>query len=368
MKILLVSNMYPSNEFPSYGVFVKNTEEILKNEGFTIEKAVLTKKKSKISKTLGYLKHYISIVLKGFLTDYDAIYVHYAAHNALPLLALKKLKPSVRIVTNVHGSDVVPEVASQEKFQANVKKLLQQSSLIITPSHYYEGLVQSKYGVDSPIRIFPSGGVNAEVFYPDPANRQQHLAHFGLSDNYRYLGYVGRMDVGKGWDHLLKGFSQYLEQNSSQKENIRLIMVGSGKDDVAFFKMRKELGLDGYVIHFPLMKHSELAMIYNIIDLFVFPTTRKGESLGLVGLESMACGTPILASDIGGILDYVKHGQNSWLFKTGDSSSLALGLENYFRTSEEEKNRVESAAADTAAQYEQKKIQSRLSTIFKEIK
>lgn len=367
MKILLVSNMYPSTEFPSYGVFVKNTEEILENEGFTIEKAVLTKKKSKLTKALGYIKHYTAIVSKGLFNKYDAIYVHYAAHNALPLLVLKKLKPSVRIVTNVHGSDVVPEVASQEKFQPNVKKLLQRSSLIITPSHYYEGLVQTKYGVDSPIRIFPSGGVNADVFYPAKNSRAEHLEYFQLSDEFHYLGYVGRMDVGKGWDHLLKGFSLYLENNPEKKGDVRLIMVGSGKDDDAFFKMRKDLGLDDCVIHFPLMRHSELAMIYNIIDLFIFPTTRKGESLGLVGLEAMACGTPILASDIGGILDYVIHEQNSWLFKTGDPSSLAQGLENYFLIPEDEKNRIEKAASETAAQYEQKKIQSILSNIFMEI-
>lgn len=367
MKILLVSNMYPSMEFPSYGVFVQNTETILANEGFRVDRAVIQKKTAKWQKAIGYAGHYANVIRKGLNGGYDAIYVHYAAHNALPLLMLKKLKPSVRIVTNVHGSDVVPEVPSQEKFQPNVKKLLQQSSVIITPSRYYEGLVREKYGVDTPIRIFPSGGVDDAVFYPDKENREELLARFDLDPGFRYFGYVGRMDVGKGWDHLLNGFAAFLNEHPQLKNEVRLIMVGSGKDDAKFFKMKTELGLDRSVIHFPLMKHADLAAIYNVIELFIFPTTRKGESLGLVGLEAMACKTPILASRIGGILDYTIEGENGWLFEPGNPKDLARGLAAYEQLSAQQKQLAGQAAYQTAQQYEQKKIQSKLSAIFHEI-
>lgn len=368
MRILLVSNMYPSKKFSSYGVFVKNTEDILKSEGFQVDQAVLTKKTSKLKKMVGYAAHYARILRKGLTNQYDAIYVHYAAHNAIPLLLLKRLKPSVRIVTNVHGSDVVPEVASQEKFQPYVKKLLQKSTLVITPSQYYKGLVEEKYHVKESIRIFPSGGVNSEVFFPDEANKNSQLANFDLDPAYRYLGYVGRMDVGKGWDHLLKGFAEFLQNSPNVKKDTRLIMVGSGKDDAAFFRMREELGLTDFVIHFPLMKHQELAIIYNIIELFIFPTTRKGESLGLVGLEAMACGTPILASRIGGILDYVKDNENGWLFEPGNHEELAQALAHYFDLDQQKKKSVGEAAYLTSREYDQKKIQSKLSSIFNEIR
>ncbi|HSP22981.1 MAG TPA: glycosyltransferase family 4 protein [Planococcus sp. (in: firmicutes)] len=321
-----------------------------------------------MQKALGYAGHYANVIRKGMDGKYDAIYVHYAAHNALPLLLLKKLKPSVRIVTNVHGSDVVPEVASQEKFQPNVKKLLEQSSIIITPSHYYEKLVREKYGVKTPIRIFPSGGVDDAVFYPDKDNKETLMARFSLDSQFRYFGYVGRMDVGKGWDHLLNGFALFLQEHPELKNRVRLIMVGSGKDDAKFFKMKSELGLDDLVIHFPLMKHADLAAIYNIIELFIFPTTRKGESLGLVGLEAMACSTPILASRIGGILDYTDEGENGWLFEPGNAKDLARGLAAYEQLSEHQKQLAGQAAFQTAQKYEQKTIQSKLSAIFHELK
>lgn len=368
MKILLVSNMYPSLTFPSYGIFVQNTETILKDEGFSVDKVVLTKKTSKAKKIMGYALHYANIIRKGMSGKYDAIYVHYAAHNALPLLLLKKLKPSVRIVTNVHGSDVVPETASQEKFQPNVRKLLAQSTMIITPSHYYEKLVQEKYKVSTMIKVFPSGGVNSAVFYPNKEKKAQLKAKYDLDLNFRYFGYVGRMDVGKGWDHLLNGFALFLEEHPEEWNHTRLIMVGSGKDDAAFFQLREKLGLERAVIHFPLMNHKDLADIYNIIELFIFPTTRKGESLGLVGLEAMACGVPVLASRIGGILDYTIEGKNGWLFEPGNSADLARGLADYQKLTDQQKQQAGQAACETVKDYDQNTIQSKLSSIFHELR
>ncbi|WP_342542041.1 glycosyltransferase family 4 protein [Paenisporosarcina sp. FSL H8-0542] len=367
MKILLVANMYPSSNFPSYGVFVQNTEKILQNEGFQVDKAVLQKKTSKLSKILGYAIYYSKILSKGLTGNYDAIYVHYASHNAMPLLWLKKLKPSVRIVTNVHGSDVVPEVASQEKYQPAVKKLLQQSSLIITPSHYYEKLVQQKYGVKTPIRVFPSGGVNAEVFHPKKNQRIDILSQLKLDPAFRYIGYVGRLDVGKGWDHYLRAISFYMNEKPEERDRTRFIAVGSGKEDDAFKELAKSLGIEDVIIHYPLMKQSDLANIYTVIEAFIFPTTRKGESLGLVGLEAMACKTPILASAIGGILDYVQDGQNGWLFTPGDAVQLKDLLVKFDELSNEEYEKISQAAYETALQYEQTTIQSKLSAIFNEL-
>jgi glycosyltransferase involved in cell wall biosynthesis len=367
MKILLVANMYPSSEFPSYGVFVQNTGKILLNEGFQVDRAVLKKKTTKVSKLIGYALYYSKILSKGMLGNYDAIYVHYASHNAMPLLWLKKLKPSLRIVTNVHGSDVVPEVPSQEKYQPAVKKLLQQSSLIITPSHYYEKLVQQKYEVTTPIRVFPSGGVNAEVFSPKKEQQKKILAHLDLDPAFRYFGYVGRLDVGKGWDHYLRAISFYLNEKPQERQRTRFIAVGSGKDNDEFKELAKSLGIDDVIVHFPLMKQADLANIYTVIEVFVFPTTRKGESLGLVGLEAMACQTPIIASAIGGILDYVQDGQNGWLFTPGDAVQLKDLFIKFDELTPDQYTAISQAAYTTALQYEQSAIQSRLAAIFKEL-
>ncbi|UTE77337.1 glycosyltransferase [Rossellomorea sp. KS-H15a] len=362
MKIHLIANMYPSKEAPSYGVFVKNTEKILESAGFEIDKTVLTKSNSKINKLVGYGVYFSKIVLKGLFNRYDYTYVHYAAHNSLPLLVLKKLKKNVKIVTNVHGSDVVPEVPSQEKFQPYVKQLLEKSSKIITPSQYYKDLVIEKYKVNTPIEIFPSGGVNKSVFHKKE-NKRELFKEYGLVDDVRYIGFVSRIDVGKGWDILLDAISLLKKENSLH--NVKFVIVGDGKQRDEFDKKMKDLGIEEDIKRFSLLPQPALSDIYNCIEAFAFPTVRKGESLGLVGLEAMACGAPVIGSAMGGILDYVEDGRNGLLFSPGSSEELAMKIKEYFLLDEADQEKMKKEAVSKANEYEVENIKPMLISVFK---
>ena len=66
-KILLISNMYPSKKYKHYGVFVQNTESILKNNGYQVDVSVLKKKDSKLGKLGGYLSFYIKLLKLKYL-------------------------------------------------------------------------------------------------------------------------------------------------------------------------------------------------------------------------------------------------------------------------------------------------------------
>lgn len=364
MKILLVSNMYPSTEFPSYGVFVKNTEQILISEGWSVSKVVLTKKTSKGKKLFSYLLYYLSIILKSVFGSYDVIYAHYAAHNALPLLIVRKLKKKAVIFTNVHGSDVVPEVKSQEKYQPDVKKLMHASTKIICPSNYYRNLVSDKYGVEkSKIEVFPSGGVNNNIFYPTN-NLNQAMEELQLDPHFQYIGFVGRVDVGKGWDIFLKAI--YEVKSQGYMNGRKFIFVGKGAQQNEFEKMVDEFKLRDDMVYFPLLPQEKLSKVYNCIDVFCFPTTRKGESLGLVGLEAMACGVPVIGSKIGGLLDYIEDGKNGFLFSTGDSQELKNKLIHYFQLEETEKQILKQNALNKANEYEVEVIKPKLIQVFKQ--
>ncbi|MCA1055171.1 glycosyltransferase family 4 protein [Rossellomorea aquimaris] len=363
MKIHLIANMYPSEEAPSYGVFVKNTEKILESADVQVDKTVLKKATSKRGKITGYAYYFIKILLKGLVNRYDYTYVHYAAHNSLPLLILKKLKKNIKIVTNVHGSDVVPEVSSQEKYQKYVKKLLENSYKVITPSFYYKDLVKEKYRLTStPIEVFPSGGVNKKIFHPKN-NKKELYDVYGLDMDYRYIGFVSRLDVGKGWDILLDAIS--LIKEDPLFKHVKFIIVGDGKDRVQFEKKAKELGIEDRIIRFSLLPQTSLADIYNCIEIFVFPTMRKGESLGLVGLEAMACGTPVVGSNLGGLKDYIVEGQNGFLFPPGNSKALVDKMKQYLLLDTKEKESMVSSSLNKANEYEVESIKPVLVDIFK---
>ncbi|MGF2617959.1 glycosyltransferase family 4 protein [Rossellomorea vietnamensis] len=362
MKIHLIANMYPSEDAPSYGVFVQNTEKILQSADITVDRTVLTKKKSKFQKLFGYAAYSLKIILKGLVNNYDYTYVHYAAHNSIPLLVLKALKKNVKIVTNVHGSDVVPEVPSQEKFQKYVKALLGKSYKIITPSNYYKGLVKEKYGVSTPIEVFPSGGVNKNLFFVKDT-KEELFSQYKLDKQYQYAGFVSRMDVGKGWDVLLDAIADLKKDQSLDK--VKFVIVGDGKQRPDFEAKVSDLGLEDDIVRFSLLPQKSLADIYNCLEIFCFPTTRKGESLGLVGLEAMACGAPVVGSAIGGLLDYVEDGQNGFLFQPGDSQGLADGIKAFFHLSSEEKEAMKRNALAKADEYEVENIKPLLINVFK---
>lgn len=362
MNILLISNMYPNGKFPSYGVFVRNTEKILQDQGSNIDRVVMYKTSSKFKKIYSYIKHYCNVVLKGMSDKYDIIYVHYASHNALPLIFLKKIKPSIKIYTNVHGSDVVPETQVQSYFQIYVKKLLQLSDRVITPSFYYKDLVRNKYSLENKeIEVFPSGGIDTAVFYPIE-DKTQIFNELGLDEKQQYIGYVGRIDYKKGWDIFLEAV--HLLKEEKKLHDKKIIIVGNGKQEDQFDEFIKQYDLTNYIVRFNLAAQEKLNKIYNCMDVFCFPTMREGESLGLVGLEAMACGVPVIGSNIGGLKDYIIDNKNGLFFKTGDSKMLKEKIEEYFLFDKAVKENMKIEAKKTAQKYEVNNVKKLLLKIF----
>ena len=147
-KILLISNMYPSKKYKHYGVFVQNTASILKNNGYQVDVSALKKKDSKLGKLGGYLSFYIKSIFLCLFHHYDYLYAHYISHCALLIKIIKKLKPSIKVIVNVHGNDVVPEDAHDEKFIPLVKSTLPLIDLCIVPSSYYQKVMMEQYGLN----------------------------------------------------------------------------------------------------------------------------------------------------------------------------------------------------------------------------
>ncbi|MDM5154212.1 glycosyltransferase [Bacillus sp. DX1.1] len=350
MKILLISNMYPSADYPAYGIFVKKTADLLVEEGMELEPIVMYKQTALLQKALAYVCHYIKIMWKLLFYSYDIIYVHYASHNALPILLIKLLKRKIKVYTNVHGSDVIPETSIQRLLQPFVHLLLKHSAFIIVPSVYFQNIIREKYRIATPIGVFPSGGINREIFYPAEAE----FSTLHLSPQYRYIGYVGRIDYEKGWDDLVYSFS--VLKRADALPFVKLIMVGNGKNKKELQKQIQSLAIQDDVILFDFVSHETLCLLYNIFEVFVFPTRRIGESLGLVGLEAMSCGLPVIGSEIGGLTSYILDKENGLFFQPGDREDLIEKLHDFLSYSEEKKEYMRKKAIETAAPYEQHRI------------
>ena len=93
----------------------------------------------------------------------------------------------------------------------------------------------------------------------------------------------------------------------------------------------------------PLQPQEKLPEIYSSLDAFAFPTQRAGESLGLVGLEAMACGVPVICSDFAAPADYVVEGVNGFQFAVGDPQAMAEAIQRCMDTPLETENILATA-------------------------
>lgn len=360
-KVLVITNMYPSKKWPHYGVFVKNCVEILRDNKYTTDVVYISKRENKIAKFCAYLCFYVQSVFKGLLGKYDTIYAHYASHTALPILIIKYFNKKIPIIMNVHGNDVVPETSKDMKFLRLVKKVLIKSDEILCPSQYYKKILIDDYGLASKkIVVYPSGGINVSKFID--MDRNEVVQKLDLDVQYKYIGYVSRIEEKKGWNLFLDVAARLAATDST----LRFVVVGDGEQEKEYDEKVDNLGLKKKIKKYKLLSQDQLVLIYNALDVFVFPTYRKSESLGLVGLEAMACKTLVVASDKYGPSSYMKNEENGLTFETLNVQNLYQVILKALSMSQSEKRQMTNKARMTAEEYSDKKTSDILLNIFKE--
>lgn len=361
MKLLVVSNMYPSAEFPGYGVFVKNFCDSLPAIGIDYNLSVMTKKRNRLSKPAGYVSFYVRTLASAVFSDHDAVYIHYASYSSLPVL-LAGLVKRQKIYVNLHGSDVVPENRRQARMNRFTEKILRRADKVIVPSEYFRELVLEKYRFLEKDRVFvyPSGGVDRALFHErDAESRKEFRKRFGIDSDAVVFGMAGRISEGKGWDDFIRA-ANIVRENGVKAE---FLLVGSGRKEKEMLRLLQETGMLPAIRRMDLLSQEELPAFYSAIDYFVFPTKRAGESLGLTALEAMACGTPVIASDYAAPKYYIENGINGYKFEKGNYEELAERMTALAESGPEEAMRKNAVCS--VEPYSAEKVRTVLSDILK---
>jgi D-inositol-3-phosphate glycosyltransferase len=166
------------------------------------------------------------------------------------------------------------------------------------------------------IGIVPCG-VNMELFRPVPVAAARR--ELGLGSE-KVLLFVGRIDPLKGIDRLLQAVSLLPDH-----EALRLVIIGgdeNSRSEVDRLRgLAAGLGIAGSVTFQGLVKHERLPYYYSAADVCVVPSYH--ESFGLVGLESLACGTPVVASDVGDLRNIIRQGETGFVVPENTPAYLA---------------------------------------------
>jgi len=129
---------------------------------------------------------------------------------------------------------------------------------------------------------------------------------FGIKKDYSVIGTVARFTPDKGHDVLLYALYEILKE----KPNVQLVFVGEGKEQHKIIDLTQRLNLSENVIF--VKSQINTAHILSVIDVFMFTPARK-EGMGLVLLEALASGKPVVVTNVGGISSVVKDGVNGFV-------------------------------------------------------
>ncbi len=179
---------------------------------------------------------------------------------------------------------------------------------IVVASQHEKHLLTSLYGArDESIAVVPCG-VDLDLF--SPMDKEFARKRLGLRASERIILFVGRIEPLKGIDILIAAAAQMHED-----ENFEVLIVGGdARAETQVEQLRAQaaaLGVDHHISFVGAVEHDKLPLYYNAADVCVVPSYY--ESFGLVAVESMACGTPVVASRVGGMTSTISDGETGYL-------------------------------------------------------
>jgi D-inositol-3-phosphate glycosyltransferase len=259
-------------------------------------------------------------------TAYDLIHSHYWLSGRLgnwaqelwdrPHLAMLHTLGEVKNRTGVGRPEPELRIATE-------KQLVKNCHRILAPTDREKDNLIRYYGVcGEKIGVVPCG-VNLDLFYPQ--DKQATRKQLGIDPNDIILLYVGRFEPLKGIEGLLEAISHL-----KRYQRLRLVLVGGDGNRAPESRRLKQkvanLGIEDKVLFAGRVDQRDLPPYYNSADVLVISS--HYESFGLVGLEALACGRPVVSTPVGAMETLINQSQAGYVISDTLPRSLARGIQS----------------------------------------
>lgn len=315
---------------------------------------------------LRYRNISFNMLFKPLKHDVDIAHVHTDESILAALFYMRRKK--VPVVVTYHGDIIESYGGFIRKMLAYfynelVNKLLFNANIVISPSEYYieESRFLREYK-DKSIAI--PNGIKIDEF-DIPYSKEECRDKLGFPLNEKIILFVGVLHKGKGPDVLIKAMANIMKSIPDAK----LLFVGRGgmKGELENLeRLSERLGVENYVQFAGFVEGNLKPLYYKAADVFVLPSVMKHESFGIVNLEAMACGIPIVASRIGGVPDVVKDRENGLLVQPKDSNELADAIIHLLEN-EEEREKMGKNGRKKVEDYSWERIAEMTEKIYEEM-
>lgn len=232
---------------------------------------------------------------------------------------------------------------------------------VVSLDHYRNSHLCQMLGKHEPLVVDLPNGVDTNHFHPDgPSNVREH---YGTPSDARLVLFVASLDRA----HHFKGLERLLVAIKDLPEDVWLIIVGDGDLRQHYEQMAQHLNVAGRTVFVGNIPHEETPPFYRAADVTVLPSSPP-ESFGLVLVESMSCGTPVIASNIPGVRTVVSSGKNGLLASDTESSDLHQKLDHLLSMSPAERHTMGKAGRGKVEQsYDWKRIGIRLEKLYQDV-
>lgn len=352
IKLLTFSSLYPNAQMPSHGVFVENRLRHLVDGGLVEARVVapvpwfpsshprfgrfatfakVPARETRFGLDVVHPRYFTvphvgmnlsplamalaarpalkALIASGF--DFDAIDAHYFYPDgvAAALLARWFRKP---LVITARGSDItqLPDYAGPRRM---IRWAAREASAIVTVCTALKNQLAA-LGADAGKIEVLRNGVDLAGFTPiDPASARDHLS---LPNGQRVIASVGHLIPRKGHELVIEAIATL--------PDVTLLIAGSGPEADALSDLTKRLGVQERVRFLGQLGHEQLPLVYSASDALVLASSNEGWANVL--LEAMACGTPVVATDVGGSREVVDAPEAGVIVARRDGRTIADAL------------------------------------------
>lgn len=244
----------------------------------------------------------------------DVLHVHYAIPHATSAVLARQILARkglcVPVVTTLHGTDITL-VGQDPSFAPVVAHSIEESDGVTAVSHYLRDETYEHFDVTNRIEVIPNF-VDVDRF------RRQNKEHFRTAlfpNGDKVLAHVSNFRPVKRAGDTVRILARLREQGEAAK----LLLIGDGPDRAPTEALARQLGVYDDVRF--LGKQDPIEELLSIADVFLLPS--GSETFGLAALEAMACGVPVVSSDIGGLPEVVVDGESGFLCPLGDVEAMS---------------------------------------------
>jgi L-malate glycosyltransferase len=243
----------------------------------------------------------------------DLLHVHYAIPHATSAWIAREMLGAghpLRIITTLHGTDITL-VGQERSFEEITRFSIARSDGLTAVSEYLKRETVEHFGIAADaVEVIPN--------FVDPAvyDRDRYPCHrHALAEgDEKLIMHISNFRPVKRILDVVRVFARIRRELPA-----RLVFIGDGPDRHDAVREAERLGVGSQVVF--LGKQDSVAELLACADLFLLPSS--SESFGLVALEAMASGVPVVASRTGGLPEVVVHGQTGYLAEPGDVEAMA---------------------------------------------